>query len=206
LRACSTRSIIARVGAADVVAVDLGARDGPAIDRRADPRDLIDPRDDRHPTRGEQLLRDGARCDPPGGLSRARSPAARDGADPVLCIVGVIGVARAVGLRDFLVVLAARVLVADHHRDRRAERLAVEHARQDLDLIGLLALADQPALARPASIELGLDLRHVEREARRAAIDHDAERRTMRFAERRDPEQVTEARAHRAKAYDVVAM
>ena len=154
-----------RVGAAHVVGVDVAARHAVAVDRRRDPGDLVDPRDDLDAARREQLLRDRARGDPPRGLARARAAAAGDRANAVLRVVGVVGVARPVRARDRVVVLAARVGVADQHRDRRAERDAVEHARQDLDLVVLLALADDAALPGAPPIELALDVGLVERAA-----------------------------------------
>src|SRR5690606_15740120 len=100
------------------------------------------------------------------GLARARTSATGDRADAVLRVVGIVRVARPIGALDVVVVLAASVGIADQHRDRRAERDAVEHARQDLDLIGLLALTDESALAGLSAIERGLDRRDVERQLR----------------------------------------
>jgi hypothetical protein len=51
-------------------------------------------------------------------------------------------VARAEGVEQVRVVLAALVGVADQERDRRAGGHALEHAGEDLDLVGLLALRD----------------------------------------------------------------
>ena len=92
----------------------------------------------------------------PSGLARARAAAAGDGADAVLRVVGVVGVARAGKRGRSRRSPGSRAsCVADEHRDRGAERQPVEDARQDLDVVVLLALADEPALAGPPAIELG---------------------------------------------------
>ena len=104
--------------------------------------------------------------------------------------------AGAVRSRHRVVVLAARILVADEHGDRRPQRLTVEHTGQDLDAVAFLALRHQPGLSRPPAIELALKRVGVEREPRRAAIDHHAEPWPVRLAKRRDSEQRPEAVTH----------
>ena len=90
-----------------------------------------------------------------------------------------------------------RIDVADHHAQRPAGRDALEPSADDLDAIGLQAGRIEFALARAAFVQLFLDFRHVDLNARRYAID-DAEqppavaglfrRRvpTVRFATSRD--------------------
>ncbi len=77
-----------------------------------------------------------------------------------------------------------RVLVAHQDRDRRAERVALEDAREDLGAIGFVARRRQAALARATPIEVALDLRERDREPRRAAVDDDADAAAVRLAER----------------------
>ena len=84
---------------------------------------------------------------------------------PYFASVGVVGVRRPVDVLHVLVGRRARVLVAHQQRDRRAERPALEDAREDLDAVGLLARRGEPALAGAAPVEVALDLRDVERRA-----------------------------------------
>ena len=58
---------------------------------------------------------------------------------------------------------------------------------------GSLRWRDEFRLAGAAAVEIGLDVGFGERDARRAAIDHAAERRPVAFAEGRDAEQMAEA-------------
>ncbi len=60
-------------------------------------------------------------------------------------------------------------------------------------MVRLLALGGEARLARPAPVELGLDLRRLERDQRRAAVDDAAEGRAVALAEGGDAEEVTEA-------------
>ena len=94
------------------------------------------------------------------------------------------------GLGDIGVILATLVLVADEQRDRRAGGQAFIDAGENLDRIGLTPLRDMARGARFASVELGLDVGLADRQPRRASIDHTADRRTMRFAKRRNAKQL----------------
>ena len=66
------------------------------------------------------------------------------------------------------------------------------HAGQNLDRIGLLPLARKARLAGAAAVEVVLDVLDGERQQRRAAVDHAADRDPVTFAEGRDPEHVAE--------------
>ena len=132
---------------------------------------------------GEQLARDRAGRDAADRLARARAAAALPVADAVLRLVGVVGVRRPVDVLHVLVGRRARVLVAHEQRDRRAERAALEHARQDLDAVRLLARRGEAALTGPAPVEVALDLGDVERAG--AAGSRRRPRRRRRRATRR---------------------
>ncbi|KAG1389820.1 hypothetical protein G6F59_015418 [Rhizopus arrhizus] len=95
-------------------------------------------------------------------------------------------------LADVGVVLAALVGVADQQRDRSACGQALVHAGQDLDLIGLAARRGVPALAGGAALQVVGEFGRVPRQPRRAAIDHAADGRPVRLAERGDGEQLAE--------------
>ncbi len=103
-----------------------------------------------------------------------------------------------VGVADRAVVLGALVDVLDQQGDGRARRhlpagaLVLEHAGEDLHLVGLAALRGEARLAGLAAVELGLDVGGGQRNARRAAVHHAAQRRAMALAEGRDAEQMAE--------------
>src|SRR3546814_2243958 len=63
---------------------------------------------------------------------------------------------------------------------------------QNLDLIGFLALRDEFRRARLAAIEIRLDVGFRQRQPRRTAIDHAADRRTMAFTKAGHAEQLAE--------------
>src|SRR3954453_9515523 len=64
------------------------------------------------------------------------------------------------------------------------------HAGQDVDRVGLLTLRGETRLSRPPAIEVMLDVLDRQRQLRRAAVDHAADRNAVAFAEGRDPEHV----------------
>src|ERR1700730_6829050 len=66
------------------------------------------------------------------------------------------------------------------------------HAGENLYRVRLLALGGEARLAGAAAIEIALDLFSRQRDQRRAAVDHAADRNPVAFAEGRDPEHVAE--------------
>src|SRR3546814_10373778 len=102
-----------------------------------------------------------ARRDPRRGLARARPPAAAIIADAVFGVIGIVGVTGTIGLRDLAIILRALVDILDHQADRRAGRLALEDARQDAHLIGLLPLRRVARLAGTALVEKEIGRAHV---------------------------------------------
>ena len=141
----------------------------------------------------QHLARHPAGGDPHRGLARRGPPAAAVVADAVFQLVGQVGMAGAELRGDRRIVARALVDVVDLHGDRRAGGQAVEHAGQDADLVRLLPLRGEARLARAAAIQPGLDVGLGERNARRAAIDHAADRRPVALAPGGDAEQVAEA-------------
>ncbi len=107
--------------------------------------------------------------------------------------------AGAVEVADFRVILRALVDILDHQRDRRSRRHlfpagVVDHdAGEDLHLVGLAALGGKARLAGTAAIEIALDVGRRQRQPRRTAVDHAADRGTMAFAEGGHPKQMAEA-------------
>src|SRR2546427_1066611 len=95
-------------------------------------------------------------------------------------------------LADVGVVLAALVGVTDQQRDRGAGGQALVYAGEDLDLIGLSPRRGVPALAGSATLQVVGEFGRVQRQPRRAAIDHAADSRPVRLAERGDGEQLAE--------------
>ena len=131
-------------------------------------------------------------------LARRGPPAAAVVADAVLLPIGVVGVPGTELVDDVAVVLRALIDVADHQRDRRAGRHLAsvrvrEYARQDLDLVWLLALRGEARLTRAPLVEERLDIGRLQRQSRRAAVDHAAERRPVALAPGRHAEQMAES-------------
>jgi len=132
-------------------------------------------------------------------LPRRGAPAAAVVAQAVFGVVGVVGVAGAVEVADVRVILRALIDILDHERDRRAGRdlfpaRVVDHdAREDLHLVGFAALGGEARLAGPAAIEIALDVGRRQRQPRRSAVDHAADRCTMALAEGGHPKQMAEA-------------
>src|SRR5690606_30531565 len=113
-----------------------------------------------------------------------------------LGLVREVSVRRAKLLLHLRVRAGARVGVVDHHGDRRAGRQTFVDAREDADLVGLLARRGDLALARAAAVELGLDVGLAQRQARRAAVDDDADAASVAFAPGADGEELAENVGH----------
>ncbi len=99
---------------------------------------------------------------------------------------------------DLGIILGALIGVLDQKRDRRAGRdlhtgfRMRHHPGQDFDRIRLLALGGEARLPGTAAVEIMLDVLGRERQQRRTAVDHAADRNPVAFAEGRDPEHVAE--------------
>jgi acyl-CoA synthetase (AMP-forming)/AMP-acid ligase II len=90
----------------------------------------------------------------------------------------------------------AGILVPDHDANGCAQSLTLEHPAQKLSLIGFVALGDQATLARPAAIEIELDLIDRYVQPWRAPIDDDANSATMALAIGVDPKRRAPGAAH----------
>src|SRR5262249_29901558 len=93
--------------------------------------------------------------------------------------------------------------VPDQERDRRPRGLPLEEAGQHLDPVRLAALGGQPALPRPAAVEVALDVRRVDGDPRRASVDHHPHRRAVRLAESADAEEGAEDVPHDGGDYTI---
>src|SRR6185437_10850720 len=167
----------------------VGAPEGIIVDRVPLPARAVDgmrPDLDQGAADGDAGTQDLARYGAGGnarrGLARRGAAAAAVVADAVFLPVGIVGMARPEAVLDRRVVLAARILVLDHERDRRARGLTFEHTGEDLDLVGLAALRREARLPRLATVEPMLDVRGLEREAGRRALDDAADRRPVALA------------------------
>ena len=134
----------------------------------------------------------------PGGhphrrLARRAAPAAAIIPDAVFQFVGEVGMAGAEAFGDVAIILRALVDIVDLQRDRCAGGQAPEHAGQDAHLVRLLPLGGEARLAGSAAVQPGLDIDFRQRQARRAAIHHTADRRPVAFPPGGDAEQVAEA-------------
>src|SRR5262249_47562650 len=146
----------------------------------------------RH-ARAHHLAGDGAGRDTHRRLARRLAAAATIVAHAVLLEIGVVGVRRAELVLDLRVVARALVDVVDVQRDRRAGRHALEHARQDPDRVGLLALRHEARLAGPPLVEPDLDVGFAQGKARRRTVDHAADRRAVALAPAGETEEGAEA-------------
>ena len=147
----------------------------------------------------DDLTGDGAGRDAHRRLARRGAAAAAIVADAVFDVIGVVGVAGPVLVLDVGIILRALVDIVDHQPDRGAGRhlhavaLAGEDAGDDADLVRLLALRGEARLARPAAVEIALDVGLGQRDQRRAAIDDAADGRAMALTEGGDAEEMAEA-------------
>ena len=161
------------VRAADGVGFDLG--EGPlggVAQVGGDVADAVDHAQDLHAAgQPEQLAGDGPRGHPGGGLAGGAAAAAAEVPEAVLGVEGVVRVPGAVLPADVPVVPAALVLVADEHGDRGPGGPALEHAREDLRLVGLVPGRDDPGLARPPAGQVGRQVLDAQRQPRGAAVD-----------------------------------
>src|SRR5690606_24120315 len=126
-----------------------------------------------------------------------RASAAAIVAEAVLGVVGIVGMARPVRLGDFGVILGTVVDVLDHQADRRAGGLAFERAREDADLVRLLALGGEFAGPGAPCIEERLDMALIQLQPRRAPVHDGAERGPMALA----PGRVAEGSAEGVPAH-----
>src|SRR5258706_4448502 len=141
---------------------------------------------------GQPFPGDGAGGNAHRGLARRLPAAAAVITNAVFLPIRVIGVARPERVGDVRVILAARILVADEQRDRRAGRAALENSGEDFDGVRLASLRDMPRSSRTAAVEFMLDVGLGKGETRWAAVDDAADRGPMRFAAGRDAEQRAE--------------
>src|SRR5258707_1175370 len=145
------------------------------------------------------FARDRARSNPHGGLARGLTPPAAIIAYAVFGIVGVIGVPGPVLVFDLGIILRALVDILDDERNRRsrghllAGRFVAKDAGEDFHLVRLVALRRETRLTGPPLVEIRLDVRLGQRDARRATVDHPTGSEAQAFAKRCDPYKVTES-------------
>ena len=140
----------------------------------------------------QPFARDRAGGDAHRRFARRLSSAAAIVANAVFLPVRVIGVAGSKRVGDVCVVFAARVLIANQKRDRRAGRAAFEYAGEDFNGVRFAALRYVARSTGAASIEVALDVGFAQLQSRRTAVNDAADRRSVRFTERRDREQFPE--------------
>src|SRR5690606_32048503 len=119
---------------------------------------------------------------PHGGLPGRGAAATAIVADAVLVLVAVIGVGGAKLILDLGVVLGALVGILDDHANGRAGGPALEHPGEDLHLVRLPALGGVAGLPGLAAIEVQLQIRLTQFEARGAAVDDATEGKAMALA------------------------
>ena len=138
----------------------------------------------------QKFLGHGTGGDAADGFARAGAAAALPVAVAEFLLVRVVGVGGAELGLHLRVGLGAEIFVVHHHHDGCAEGFALEGAGENLDFVGLVARRDDLRLAGTASVEVGLNVRLVEIELRRAAVEHDADAAPVGFAPGGDAEQM----------------
>src|SRR3546814_14561016 len=83
--------------------------------------------------------------------------------------------ARAMSLGDLTIILLPLIDIFYHQADGCAGSLALEHARQNTDMVRLLPLRREFRRARPPLVKEGLDIRLAQRQTWRATV-HDRAR------------------------------
>ena len=122
-----------------------------------------------------------ARCDSVRRFTRARAPAAAIIANAIFGIISHIGMTGAVAALNLGIVFAALIDILNQQANRRTCGLTFKYAREDFDLIKLLALGDIFARARAAFIQKGLNVSLTQINQRRATINHAANGGAMTF-------------------------
>jgi len=112
--------------------------------------------------------------------------------DPVLLLVGEIGMARPVDLPERLVVRGTGIRVPHKQGNRHPGRLPFKDTRQDLHLVWFSPGRGDRARSRPPPVEQRLDIRNRERESRRAPVDHHPDRGSVALPKRRDAKRPAE--------------
>src|SRR5579871_526120 len=145
------------------------------------------------------FTRDGACGYTHCGLACRLPAAAAIIAQAIFNVVGEVGVAGTVFILYGRIVFRALIEIVDHKRNRRASRdlrtgdLVNENAGNNPNGVRLLALRRVARLSGPSAIKIGLDVGFAKRNARRTAVNHAADRRTVAFTKGRYTEQVAES-------------
>ena len=89
---------------------------------------------------------------------------------------------RTIGCGKVAVIAGALILIPYKKRNRRAGRLPLKDAGQDLNLISLLTFGCIFALTGFAAVEKGLDVCFGQRKSGRTPVDHYADAGAVGFA------------------------
>ena len=107
---------------------------------------------------------------------------------------------RPVQLSQVVIGTGPSVFVADHHGDRGASCESIGNSRQNLDLVRLVALGCQTALAGSTPIELMLDAVDVYGQTRRYSVDDNADSTPVALTKGRQSKMEAEGVTHSVKA------
>ena len=144
----------------------------------------------------QNFLRNRAGGDAADRFARAGAAAALPVANAVFGEISEIRVRRAEFRLHFGIGFGPGVLVFDPQTNRRAERFAAKRAGKNLHRVGFLARRNNFGLSGPAPVQIGLNVRLGEPEARRAAVHDHTHATAVGFAPRRDAEQLPEGACH----------
>src|SRR5581483_4579062 len=122
------------------------------------------------------------------GFARRLASSAPVIANAVFDIIGIVGMARPVLFLDVGIILRALIDIGDQQGDGcpggylDPRNLVDERTGKNFHFVGFMALAGEPRLARAPFVQVGLDIGLAQRNARRAAIHHTADRGPMALA------------------------
>jgi hypothetical protein len=132
-------------------------------------------------------------------FTRRRATASLPVSDAVFGLVSVIGMRWSKFARDFPVIVGSSIFVPNKNCDRRPECSAFKNAGQKFAPVFLFALGRQFALTWATTIQISLNFRFGNFDARRATIDHHANAAAMGLAKCGDAKQLAKRVGHFAK-------
>src|SRR5690606_34855379 len=104
-------------------------------------------------------------------------------ADAIFLMIGVVRMGRSELVHDAAVILGALVGVLDQQADGGPCGATLEHARENLHLIGFLALGGKARGAGLASVQIALQVSFAQGQPRWATIYNATQGGAMAFAE-----------------------
>ncbi|OPZ69131.1 MAG: hypothetical protein BWY82_02374 [Verrucomicrobia bacterium ADurb.Bin474] len=117
-------------------------------------------------------------------------------ADSVFALIRKVGVGWSKRILKRIVSVWPGIGVLHEHGDWRAGGFAFPDSRHDPHGVGFLSLGRDHALSRAPAIQIALDFLMVDRDKRRAAVDHDSDSPAMALTPGADAKQIAETISH----------